>query len=113
MEAKYILIIFSKEALEKEASERINWEHNNNIPRIGRVEIWDIDNYKGDDMETFRTYPHTIIPLDDKVLPVQHLEAIHWLLDTDDVYGELTLREALQNLIALALDNPLQPQVLS
>lgn len=79
---------------------------------VDQIEIWDVKDYHDDDMEIFQSYPHTAIPLDENVLSSQALTAIHWLLSTDDVYSELTLREAIQNLIALALNTPPQPQVL-
>lgn len=104
MEAKYVLIMFSKEVLEKMRVDA------NGISRVDQIEIWDMEAYHDDDMETFRAYSHTAIPLDSNVLSEQDLTALHWLLSTDDVYSELTLREAVQNLIALALNAPPRPR---
>lgn len=106
MEAKYVLIIFSKEVLAQMKMDA------HGISRVDQIEIWDVEAYHDDDMETFQAYPHTAIPLDSDAFSEKDLTALHWLLSTDNVYSELTMRETIQNLITLALNTPPQPQVL-
>lgn len=103
---EYVLVIFSADVLERIRAE------NNGASKVSPIEIWERQAYFDDDMETFQTYPHTIISLDNEVLSQETITALRWLLSTDDVYGELTLRTAIHELLTLVRNIPLQPQVL-